>query len=271
MRVGPYELTTHNHGFFRLDGGAMFGSVPKTLWAKDAPPDEANRILLATRSLIIQHGNRKMIVDLGCGDKWNEKTRAIFAIPDEAYQPVQGVTHVLLTHLHFDHCGGISKYNESSVEPNYPEAQHYVSQVNLQNAQDPNVRERASYLVENHGILESVNFDVTEDGQEIWPGITVHQADGHTHGLTWVKVTDGETTVVYPADLIPTSKHLPIAYVMGYDICAEQSMKEKRSFLQQVVSQDWVIVYEHDPEVAAGKVQLDERGRPVHVPFEDLS
>jgi glyoxylase-like metal-dependent hydrolase (beta-lactamase superfamily II) len=262
MEIGPYRISLHNHGFFRLDGGAMFGSVPRALWAREAPPDEENRILLATRSLVIDHQDRRMIVDVGCGDKWTEKSRIIFCISSAAYVRVEGVTDVLLTHLHFDHAGGVSRIHAGVVEPNYPDARHYVSAANYDNARNPNRRERASYLPENVDVLNGVELTLTDDGQEVWPGISVHQADGHTRGLQWVKVTSGDETIAFPADLIPTSKHLPIPYVMGYDMCAELAMREKENFLKQAVEGKWIVVFEHDPEVAAGRIRLDERGKP---------
>lgn len=321
MNVGRYRVSVHNHGFFRLDGGAMFGSIPKALWAKGAPPDEENRILLATRSLIIEQDDRKMIVDVGCGDKWSEKNRAIFCIgetqaeeergrmkeeggkgergreeggkrkeergegirgantpmPQHPNTPLAGITDVLLTHLHFDHAGGVSSWHgfetrglqgfatpeESSIEPCYPKARHYVMAENYENAKTPHLRERASYLPENVNALEQVELVLTSDGQEIWPGLTVHRSDGHTRGLQWVRLSDGGVTVAFPADLFPTSKHLPVTYAMGYDMCAELSMAEKASFLNQAVDGGWIVVFEHDPVVAAGKLAFDERDRPV--------
>src|SRR5262245_21779270 len=133
MKVGRYEVSIHNHGFFRLDGGAMFGVVPKTMWAKQAPPDDQNRILMATNSLIIEDDKRKLIVDLGCGDKGNAKFREIFCIEDVRYKPVEGVTDVLITHCHFDHVGGISRRDGQDIAPNYPNARHYVSKANFDN------------------------------------------------------------------------------------------------------------------------------------------
>ena len=250
----------------------MFGSVPKALWAREAPPDTENRILLATRSLLIEDGKRKILVDAGCGDKWTEKTRAIFSIgeiPDQypdtpaPQYPLPGITDVILTHLHFDHAGGVSRYGEGGLEPCYPGARHFVSAANRENAKHPNVRERASYLAENVDILDRIDLILTEDGQEILPGLTVHRSDGHTRGLHWIELTDGEVTIAYPADLIPTSKHLPVPYVMGYDMCAERSMEEKRSFLEQAVAGRWIVVFEHDPDLAAARLAFDERGRAI--------
>jgi glyoxylase-like metal-dependent hydrolase (beta-lactamase superfamily II) len=262
MKVGRYTVRVHNFGFFRLDGGAMFGAVPKALWNKEAPADEQNRILLATRSLVIEDGDRKMVVDLGCGDKWSEKNRSIFCLPNEPYLPVPGITDVLLTHLHFDHVGGISRLEGEDVVPNYPAARHYVSSANYENGQHPNVRERASYLPENIGPLSEVALTLTSDGDEIWPGLTVHVANGHTRGLQWVKLTDGGTTIAFPSDINPTSKHLPIPFVMGYDMCAEVAMEDKRRLLTEAAENRWIIVFEHDPDIDAGRIEFDDRGRP---------
>ncbi len=270
MRVGRYSVTVHNHGFFRLDGGAMFGSVPKALWAKDSPPDDQNRILLATRSLVIEGDGRKILIDAGCGDKWSEKHRAIYCIgergPGEGGNwrphPVPGVTDVVLTHLHFDHAGGVSQLGPGGIEPSYPQARHFVSRANYEIAQIPNVRERASYLPENVDVLSQVDLTLTEDGDELFGGLTVHQCHGHTRGLQWIKLTDGKVTVVYPADLVPTAKHIPVTHVMGYDMCAETAMVEKRDFIQSAVTGSWILVFGHDPSVVAGTVDFDDRSRP---------
>lgn len=241
----------------------MFGSVPKTLWSKVAPADEFNRILLATRSLVVEDGERKLIVDLGCGDKWNDKLRSIYAIDEGPYVPVDGVTEVLLTHLHFDHAGGVATMTNDGVVPSYSQARHYVGARNLENAKAPNVRERGSYLPDDVGILSQVDLTLLEDGDEVWPGLRVHQVDGHTVGLLWVELSDGGTTIVYPADLNPTSAHLPVPYAMGYDICAERCMMEKESFVRQAIDGSWIVVFEHDPTVPAARLAWDERGRPV--------
>lgn len=243
----------------------MFGSVPKALWSRLTSADDDNRILLATNSLVIEDGDRKVIVDVGCGDKYTEKLRAIFCVSEDHYKPVPGVTDVLLTHLHFDHAGGVSRFG-SELQPNYPEAKHYVSRANYENARQPHAREKASYLAENVTILEEVDLRLTEDGEEIWPGLTVHQAHGHTRGLQWIKLTDSGATVAFPSDLIPTSAHLPVPYVMGYDMCAETAMAEKERFVRVAAEGNWIVVFEHDPNVQAGRIVLDERGKPTVSP-----
>ena len=250
----------------------MFGSVPKALWARTAPPDDENRILLATRSLVVEDGARKLLVDVGCGDKWTEKSRSIFGIEERPYVPVIGVTDVLLTHLHFDHAGGISRFaSGTNIEPCYPTATHYVSEANYANAKAPNIRERASYLAENIDVLRKTNLVLTQPDQEIWPGLTVHRSDGHTRGLQWVKLTADGMTVAFPSDLVPTSQHLPIPYVMGYDLCAERSMMEKEAFLRQAIEESWIVVFEHDPVVQAGRLAFDANSKPYLAEELDLS
>ncbi len=283
MRLGPYTVTLHDHGPFRLDGGAMFGAVPRTIWERLCPPDERNRIPMATRSLVVEDGaGSKLLVDLGCGDKYSPKMREIFCIPDAPYLPVEGVTDVLLTHLHFDHCGGISRFEHESPSeepsaanhesqianravPSYPRARHFVSRANLENAKNPNPRERASYLEENVGALESVETVlIREDSQELpgWPGLRVHRSDGHTRGLLWVELSGGGASLAYPSDLCPTSHHLPPVYAMGYDMCAETSMRERQEFLERAIEGNWTVVFQHDPAVPAARLKWDDRGRP---------
>jgi glyoxylase-like metal-dependent hydrolase (beta-lactamase superfamily II) len=165
----------------------------------------------------------------------------------------------------------VSRYVDGRLQPSYPDARHYVGAANYENARKPHVREKASYLPENVDVLEQTDLTLTEDGQELFPGLTVHRSDGHTRGLQWIKLTDGDTTIVYPADLVPTSKHLPVPFVMGYDMCAERAMAEKAAFLEQAVEGAWIIVWEHDPELAAARIAFDERGRPGVTERFDLS
>lgn len=236
----------------------MFGSVPKTLWARDAVPDEENRILLATRSLVVEAGPRKAIVDLGCGDQWDEKLRAIYGI-ETSPTKVADITDVIVTHLHFDHIGGIA----TAGRPTYPEARHWVSRANYVHARGPGPKERASYRPADLAVLDQVESCFMEDGEAVWPGLTLHQADGHTRGLQWIKLCADQETIAFPSDLMPTSKHLHPAYTMGYDLCAERGVDEKQRFLEQAIGENWIVVFEHDPMIAAARLAWDERGRPV--------
>jgi len=267
MRFGPFEITVHNHGLFRLDGGSMFGTVPKTIWSKLCSPDEDNRILLAARSLVIRAEDRVILVDAGMGDRWTDKLRRIYDIrPAESDGPgldPASVTDVVLTHLHFDHARGIFRArpgDESAVDLRYPGARVYVQAANYETAKAPNVRERASYVAEDVGLLARTRLVLTSGSQEIYPGLWVHRGDGHTRGHQWVEVKGDGTSLAFPSDIVPTSRHLPLPYLMGYDISAENLLEEKAALLGRAVAESWILVFGHDPDVPAGRVKRDEKG-----------
>jgi glyoxylase-like metal-dependent hydrolase (beta-lactamase superfamily II) len=267
MRFGSFDVSIHHHGYFRLDGGSMFGTVPKTIWSKLAPPDDDNRILLAARSLVIRTEERVLIVDAGMGDRWTEKLRRIYDIrpwPDEdfAFDPAS-VTDVILTHLHFDHARGIFRERpgaEGEVDLRYPDARIYVQAANYENAKEPNARERSSYIAEDVRRLGRTRLVLTSGSQEILPGLWVHRGDGHTRGHQWVEIKGDGLSLAYPSDIVPTSRHLPLPYLMGYDICAESLLEEKDALLSRAVAESWILVFGHDPDVPAGRVTRDEKG-----------
>lgn len=248
MRVTPVVL-----GWFKLDGGAMFGSVPKALWNRWIAADDKNRILMAARSLLIEVDDRRILVDTGFGDGWDEKQQLIFDFSLVKLE-LGDVTDVVLTHLHFDHAGGAVLPDGSLA---WPGAKHWVSSENYENARSPNVRERASYLPRIVDPLASANLVLTEDNDSIAPGVSVHRSDGHTRGLQWV-LAGG---VAFPSDLMPTSHHLQPAYAMGYDICAETVLREREVFARQAAENSWEVVFQHDPQVQSARLTLDEQGR----------
>jgi glyoxylase-like metal-dependent hydrolase (beta-lactamase superfamily II) len=270
MTFGRFRVSVVNHGFYRLDGGAMFGTVPKVIWSRLIPPDDENCIPLATRSLVIDAGKRVFLVDVGNGDKWSEKFRGIYGIrnfpPAEVGFDPAAVTDIVLSHLHFDHAGGISKKKPASgaeVELCYPGANVFLQADNYETARRPNARERASYLEENVLVLEQAKLRLTRGSEEIYPGIWVHETNGHTRGLQWLEVRNGDESVVFPSDLIPTSHHLHLPFTMGYDMSAETLLVEKESFLSRASAGRWIVVFIHDPEIAAGRVAIDDKGRHV--------
>lgn len=267
MRVGPFTVSAYNHGYFRLDGGAMFGTVPKTIWSKLMPPDDDNRIRMAARSLIIRAEERVFMVDAGMGDRWTEKLRRIYDIqPGVDNDPgfdTDSVTDIILTHLHFDHARGIFRARpeaEGEVDLRYPQARVYVQAANYENARKPNARERASYLAEDVKLLERTPLVFTSGSQELYPGIWVHGTNGHTRGHQWVEVKNGDVSVAFPSDIVPTSRHLPLPYLMGYDVSAETLLGEKDELLNRAVAERWILVFGHDPDVPAGRITRDEKG-----------
>lgn len=268
MKFGSYTIDTVTFGYFRLDGGAMFGSVPKNLWSKIIPVDDENCIPLAARGLRIEHGGRVFLVDVGMGDKWSEKARQIFAIKNFTFSEIGfdpgQVTDVVLTHLHFDHAGGISRHAAgpgSALELVFPKATVYVQEANLENARSPSLRERASYLAENVVPLERAKLVLTNGMQEIYQGITVHRVDGHTRGQQWIEIRTEAGTVLFTTDVIPTSRHVPLPYTMGYDICTETMLVEKEAFLQKAVAEDAVVIFQHDHDTPAGRIGVNEKGQ----------
>ncbi|MGD0781498.1 MAG: MBL fold metallo-hydrolase [Candidatus Aminicenantales bacterium] len=264
---GRFQIAVRSHGFYKLDGGAMFGNVPKPIWNRLIPADADNRIRLATQSLLVRDGERLFLVDAGNGERGSEKHRRIFGIEPAAEGPAgidpAAVTDVLISHLHFDHSGGLAAAGPDGPGGpplRFPGARIHVQKANLENARHPNPREKASYLAETTALLERSDLVLTEGSREIAPGIWVHRADGHTRGLQWVEVRDGARTLAFPSDMIPTSRHLPLPYAMGYDICVERLMEEKEALLRKAVENDWILVFVHDPDVPAATIKIDERG-----------
>ncbi len=263
MRIGQFDVFQVVIDRFRLDGGAMFGAVPKPLWQRVITADEDNGIPLCCRALVLRSTDRLIVVDIGCGDKWEEKQRKIyrFAPQVSVRRMLADVTDIVLTHLHFDHAGGISALDESGTpELCYPQARVHLQSCNWNRAQNPGPRERATYLAANVEPLRRAVLDLHASHDTIAPGLELFELHGHTDGMQGVRLTDGRDTLVYPADLIPTAHHVPIPWVMGYDLCASTTMKEKEDLLSRAAEEGWLIVFGHDAHTCAARVARDERG-----------
>ena len=256
-------MHTLEAGALWLDGGAMFGSVPKPLWSRTNPPDERNRIRLAMRCLLLVGHGRRVLVDVGLGTKPDAKFRDIFRVEDgpaladslaaAGFGPGD-VTDVVLTHLHFDHAGGATVRDGDDLRPGFPLARHHVQRRNWENAHAPNPRERASYLRENFDPLERAGvLDFWQGETRPWPGVSLVTAEGHTRGQQLVRIEGGGRVVYFVADLVPTAAHVRIPYVMGYDIAAIETMAEKQSLLGRAVDEGAWIALEHDPEIALAR------------------
>ena len=258
-------------GHFKLDGGAMFGVVPKALWNRHQPADENNRCTWAMRCLLIEAHGRVILIDTGMGNKQGDKFRSHFEPHGEsdllasiarAGYTREEITDVVLTHLHFDHCGGaVQKRPNGDLELTFPNAIHWSEENHWKWATDPNPRERASFLKENilpikeSGMLKFVNDD-TEIIPELWFAI----ADGHTHGMLIPHLEIGEETLVFVADLLPSPTHIPLAWVMGYDIDPLQTIREKEAFLAEAADNNFILFYEHDPVIECSRVVQTEKG-----------
>lgn len=273
MKIGHFEIRALDTGMFKLDGGAMFGTVPKPLWEKAIPPDSLNRIPMALRIVLLQDhaSKRNLLIDTGIGQKWSEKMAGVYAIDhteNDLFKSLAAcglkpddITDVILTHLHFDHTGGSTiQSGEGKFVPTFPKAKYYIQKDNFDWATAPNSREAASYLPENFKPLQEAGLLIICNGAEDfkkkinWPGIEVRLSYGHTIGLQCPLIKLGDQKFFYPSDIIPTSSHLPVPWVMGYDIHVIKVLEEKEAILNEAVRDGWTMVYEHDPVIAASKV-----------------
>ena len=274
LEIGPYSVKSMPTGVFGLDGGAMFGTVPRVLWQKSNPPDELNRIAMEARALLLLAGDRKILIDCGIGagfvekygDKLGSKFAEIYAVAEgkdslqkslvAAGVKAEEITDVILTHLHFDHAGGATEFRDGKLRPTFPSARYYVQRANLEAAQTPNPRECASYYAANFQPLLEAGVLNLLDGpvENLMPGVSVEITDGHTRGQQTVRVSDGSQTLVYCADLIPTSSHVRVPWIMGYDLHPLLIMEEKRALLKRAAAGGWYLFFEHDPLVDAARI-----------------
>jgi methylmalonyl-CoA epimerase len=273
--VGDLELISVCDGFFALDGGSMFGVVPKPLWAAKAPPDDRNRITLAMRPLIVR-GVRTMIIDAGVGDKEDAKFSDIYGLDRprhldhtlaEAGLTVQDIDIVLATHLHFDHAGGFTERDSSGrVRPRFPRARYVVRRGEWEDATHPNERNRASYLAHDYLPLADAGvLQLVDDDQTIMPGVKVRRTGGHTMHHQIVLLESGGKAAAFVADLIPTTAHLPNAWILGYDLYPLETLAAKRAFVKEATDRDMLVFFEHDPSIAAGYIR-EENGKRRVVP-----
>jgi glyoxylase-like metal-dependent hydrolase (beta-lactamase superfamily II) len=279
MRLGDIEIRHIHSGNFYLDGGAMFGVVPKPLWEKKSPPDSRNRIRLAANSLLVRAGNENILIETGNGTKWTPKLRDIYAIDEgdpltqnlatAGVSPSQ-VDLVINTHLHFDHSGGNTKLLDDHAVPSFPNAQYIVQADEFAHAANPTERDRASYFEDNFlPIRQSGQWKLISGDTEILPGISVVRIPGHNASIQAVKLTGGGKTVFFVADLFPTRHHLPLAWIMAYDLYPLQTLETKRKWMRTIVEDGWIVVFGHDPDVPAAT--LYERENKVAFEPVDLN
>ncbi len=274
LKIGAFEIHPLPTGIFGLDGGAMFGTVPKVLWEKSNPPDEKNRIRMEARALLLKSPGCNVVIDCGNGTdfvakfgaKLGPKFAEMYNIDPEgpslekslAQQGLQfqDIHHVILTHLHFDHAGGGTRELNGQLVPTFNNARYYVQQLNLQTAQKPNLREKASYLPANfEPLLENNQLELLLGNvEDLIPGISVFVSNGHTQAQQIVKVTDGTKTLLYCGDVIPTSSHVRLPWIMGYDLNPMLLIEEKEKFLSQAADENWFLFFEHDPDCDAAQI-----------------
>ena len=271
MLIGDYQVSTLETGRFALDGGAMFGVVPKVIWQKKHPADELNRIDLALRVVLLQGQGRVILIDTGIGDKFPEKQAQMYGIDqsqsnllsslNQAGLRPEDVTDVILTHLHFDHAGGATCLKDGQLAPTFPQARYWVQRENWDWALNPSEKDRASYLPENFLPLhESGQLQLLEGPGDIFPGIRARLSQGHTTGQQLIEIYAQDETAIYCADIIPTASHIAVPFVMGYDLRPLQTIAEKKAILADAHTGNWILIFEHDPNIAACRVQRGEKG-----------
>ncbi|MSP16071.1 MAG: MBL fold metallo-hydrolase [Myxococcales bacterium] len=271
MQLGNATLTMVNGGDFRLDGGAMHGVVPKTIWSRLVSCDEHNRVTYATNCLLVEIGGRRVLVETGNGDKFPAKEREIYGIDHdrsaaaalrELGVPPESIDVVLMTHLHFDHSGGATRRTASgALEPVFPRARHVVQRRELDAALHPHERNRASYLAENLQPLEAAGLLEVVDGEaDILPGIRVLPTPGHTPGHQSILVDGGGPKALFLGDVIPTSVHVRLPFVMAYDLDVTGTIESKRRLLDDAIKDDWLVLFGHDRRHGA-RLGRDAKGQ----------
>jgi glyoxylase-like metal-dependent hydrolase (beta-lactamase superfamily II) len=274
MKLGNFELSPLSDGSFRLDGGAMFGVVPKVLWQRCCAADELNRIPLSLTCLLIRAHGKNILVDTGLGSKEDPRFKEMFAV-DRAISlelslkrlglSRDDIDLVINTHLHFDHAGGNTMDNGSgTLVPAFPKARYVVQRGEYDDAVQANERTRASYRRDNFlPITEADRWDLLDGDTELLPGITAMVTQGHTRYHQGIKIESEGRTAFYLGDLIPTVCHLPLPYIMGYDLSPLQTLETKRWVLDRAFEEKWLLLFEHDPIVQAGRVRRDTDGKYV--------
>lgn len=273
MKIGNIQIDSIHTGLFGLDGGSMFGVVPKTLWSKAYHPgDDRNRIPLASRPLLLQFDNYKILIDNGNGIKYDAKKIDIYNFDIEKSDPNtylkpynitrNDITHIILTHLHFDHCGGSTLLNNGKIEPTFPNAKYYIQKMQYEHAIHPTEKDAGSFILDDYVPLKESGMVELLDGEgELFPNISIITTNGHTASMQLVKITDGKQTLLYTADLVPTHSHIPYSYGLGFDNFPLTTIDEKKKYLPQIYEEGWIIALEHDMKYQACTIKPDAKGK----------
>ena len=281
LALGDFELTICTDGTYLLDGGAMFGVVPKTLWRKRTVPDEENRILLGLNSVVVRTGTATVAIETGIGNKQPAKMREIHRNQELLPASLQAagidpseVTHVVNTHLHFDHCGWNTTLEpDGSVRPTFPNARYFAHRGEVEHGRLQLERDGISYLAPNYepliasGQMTLLDDESIEGDPAIVPGIWVELFPGHTAQMMGVHIESGGKRACYIGDLIPTSHHVDPTWVMGYDLDPLTCIEQRKRFLRRAIPEQWLVLFTHDHHVPAATLSLNEKGKPVAAPM----
>lgn len=280
MLFGDYRVEVVPDTEFRLDGGAMFGVVPRNLWSRLAPPDEENRVRLNMNCLYVEAGRERILFETGIGTKWSERETKIYGITrerslSESLERIAGVsageiTIVVNTHLHFDHAGGNTRLDdEGKALATFKNARYFVSRDEYEHAESPHERDRASYMPENwRPLLESGQLELKEAEYEVAPGLRMETVAGHSRTMQCIRLEREGRTLYGFADLVPTRAHLSLPWIMGYDLYPVETLEAKRKLLPQAAREGWLCLFYHDPEAPLCYIK-EEQGRLSAEALED--
>jgi glyoxylase-like metal-dependent hydrolase (beta-lactamase superfamily II) len=279
MHFGDMEVRYIDAGSFWLDGGSMFGIVPRTMWEKKMVPDERHRLKFACNSLLVRAGGKTVLVETGNGTKWDEKLRKIYSFPPtdplteslakEGVVP-DDIDIVINTHLHFDHAGGNTHLVEGRAVPAFPNAKYVVQKTEMVHALQPTERDRASYYAHDFvPVTEAVQWQFVDGDAEVLPGISVTKIPGHNLQIQAIQIRGGGKKLMYVSDLLPTRHHLPLPWIIAYDLYPLTTLETKLKWIAEFVRDGWIVVLGHDPDFAAGT--LHERDGKVAFEPVDLN
>jgi glyoxylase-like metal-dependent hydrolase (beta-lactamase superfamily II) len=277
MHFGEIEVRYIYAGTFWLDGGSMFGVVPKTIWEKKMVPDEKNRLAFAVNSLLVRANGKTILVETGNGTKWDAKLRTIYRFPDndplveslaKAGVKPEEIDFVINTHLHFDHAGGNTRLVNGRAVPAFPNAKYIVQKAELEHAMRPTERDRASYYAHDFvPVTDAGQWQFVEGETEILPGISVVKIPGHNLNIQGVQIRGGGNKLMYVSDLLPTRHHLPLPWIIAYDLYPLTTLETKRKWLGEFVRDGWIVGLGHDPDFPAGTLH-EQDGKVAFEPVD---
>lgn len=270
VSIGSFELTALSDGTYYLDGGAFFGIVPKVLWSKRMPSDEMNRVPTGLNSVLVRTGEKNILIETGVGNKLPERMVQIYGQPAMLLEALSAVgvspdeiDIVINSHLHFDHCGWNTVLDSGKVKPTFPKAKYYAQEGEWKHAHQGQ-RDMVSYLHENYdSLVQSGQMQLLRGDQEIVPGISVEVFPGHTRDMQAIIIRGGGKTACYISDLIPTSAHVEVNWVMGFDLYPLETIESRKRYYSRAIPENWLTMFTHDPNVPWSYLGKDERGKIV--------
>ena len=275
MKIGQYKLYSIETSEFGLDGGAMFGIIPKVMWEKKTSVDSLNRIKMVTRSLLLVSDSHKILIDTGNGSKWTKKYLELNNIDLSRYNinsslkkygfTTDDITDVICTHLHFDHAGGNTIYHENNLVPTFSNATYWISEKNWNLANHPSQKDQGSFMECDWEVLAQNNM-IMLGKDKFLPGLEIYFTEGHTNGLMHPVISDGNKTLFYGADIFPTAAHIPVPWVMSYDLRPTQTIKEKDRLLKKMYDEEWILFFEHDPIYQACTIGVEGKHYCINKP-----